>query len=385
MIEDVGFRAPDRVEEARVLATPLPETRPLLRGAKLPAAVIARDPLISYSGLSRHAPLGLAGLVGDRLASRDAWFLLSPTWSIESREVAEELRARAVRHRRLQPRHRLVFVCNTSEEETEMRAVGEAAVFYNKTANVSEAVFRPLPGEPRIFDAVYNAQLSAWKRHELALAVPSCAFIFYRDSSGAGGPAVEAAIIARHRAVPGHVFLNPFREDGVPLRFPAREVNRQLNRAHVGLCLSEKEGAMFASVEYLLAGLPIVTTPSSGGRHVYHDPEFSLTVPADPRAVAEAVAVLKARAIPRERVRTKTLARIERDRARFVALLNSILADAQRLTDDWPFRKGVTMEWLLVEDAVDRAAYGVVDAFARKSRHLIRWRRRIAALLPART
>ena len=353
----------------------------------LPAAVIARNPLISYSGISRHARLGLAGLVGDCLAGRDAWFLLSPTWSIESREAAEDLRARAVRHRHLQPRHRLIFVCNTLEEEAEMRAVGEAAIFYNKTANVSEAVFRPLPGEPRIFDAVYNAQLVAWKRHELALAIPSCAFIFYRDSHGEGSPGVEAGIIARHGAMPGHVFLNTFRKSGAPRRFSPHDVNRELNRAHVGLCLSEREGAMFASVEYLLAGLPVVTTPSSGGRHVYHDPEFSLTVPPNARAVAEAVAALKARGIPPEHVRARTLKLIEHDRARFMALLNTILdaAGAQRLTADWPFRKPVTMEWLPVEEAVNRAVDGVVDAFARKSRRLLSWRRRLATLLPTRT
>jgi len=34
----------------------------------------------------------------------------------------------------------------------------------------------------------------------------------------------------------------------------------------VGLCLSKKEGAMFASIEYLLCGLPIVSTRSVGGR-----------------------------------------------------------------------------------------------------------------------
>jgi len=64
---------------------------------------------------------------------------------------------------------------------------------------------------------------------------------------------------------------------------------------------------MFASTEYLLAGLPIVTTASAGGRDVYHDAEYCWTVPADPAAVADAVDHLKARNIPRRYIRERTL------------------------------------------------------------------------------
>ena len=104
--------------------------------------------------------------------------------------------------------------------------------------------------------------------------------------------------MARHAATaPGHVFLNAFDEGGMPIRLPLSEVNRHLNRAGVGLCLSEREGAMFASTEYLLSGLPVVSTPSTGGRHVYYDEEYCWTVPPDPRSVAEAVAALKAKGI----------------------------------------------------------------------------------------
>ena len=42
------------------------------------------------------------------------------------------------------------------------------------------------------------------------------------------------------------------------------------------------EGANYASVEYLLAGLSIVSTPSiSGGREVYFDPEFCIVCDPD--------------------------------------------------------------------------------------------------------
>jgi hypothetical protein len=135
---------------------------------------------------------------------------------------------------------------------------------------------------------------------------------------------------------------------------------------------------MFASTEYLLSGLPIVTTPSRGGRHIYHDAEYCLSVPPDPRSVGEAVQALKARRIPRTYIRNRTLQRLNRDRERFMALLNAILKEggsARRFSGPWPFRKDVTMEWLPPQQALDRADFGIVDAFRRPRRGLMRWRR----------
>ena len=43
--------------------------------------------------------------------------------------------------------------------------------------------------------------------------------------------------------------------------------------SQVGLCLSKSEGAMFASIEYLLCGLPIVSTKSVGGRDIFFTDE----------------------------------------------------------------------------------------------------------------
>ena len=133
----------------------------------------------------------------------------------ESEDVAQGIREAAILHRARNPDHRLIFICNTPEEVLRVQNVGEAAYFYNKTANSSERIFRPLGG-PRIeFDAIYNAQIVPWKRHELSLEIERCAFLFYRNSllHDAAGP--EAAVMARHaRAAPGHVFLNPLDEDG---------------------------------------------------------------------------------------------------------------------------------------------------------------------------
>jgi hypothetical protein len=394
LMNDLGFRAPRPAEEAQIVAkhargeltrhlgtvvtAPTPANL-------IPAAVLNAVPLISYSGLLREAPLGLANFGAERLRQRPAWFMISPTWSIEAEDVVVGIREAAILHRAGNPDHRLIFICNTPEEVLRVQNVGEAAYFYNKTANSSERIFRPLEGTRIEFDAIYNAQIVPWKRHELSLEIESCAFLFYRNSLLHDAAGSEAEVMTRHgRATPGHVFLNALDEEGAPLRMPLSDVNRQLNRASIGLCLSQLEGAMFASTEYLLSGLPVVSTPSTGGRHVYYEEEYCWTVPPDPRSIAEAVGALKARGFPRSYIHQRTLERLHRDRARFLGLINSILEESgsdTRLTMPWPFRKPVTMEWLPSDLAVERAAQGIVDGFERIEKSSAVWRRMLRRAL----
>ena len=73
---------------------------------------------------------------------------------------------------------------------------------------------------------------------------------------------------------------------------PPQEISDYLCRARVGLALSAEEGPMAACVEYLLSGLPVVSTPSLGGRDVFFDERFVKVVEPDPHAVSEGVEAL---------------------------------------------------------------------------------------------
>lgn len=331
----------------------------------LQASLLSGDPFISYSGMS-GTPLGLASHMPLLPRSHRAWFLISPTWSIENSSSVKTIRTYAVLHRLRNPRHSLIFLSNTQAEADLLNKSGEAAVQHNKTSTTSEYIFTPLDDVPVEFDAIYNAQLAPWKRHDLSLGIPRCAFVFYRDSNESSTKESERARIDRHRELaPHHVFINEFDGTGKPVRLSSVHVNTHLNRAAVGICLSEVEGPMFASTEYLLAGLPVVTTPNLGGRDLYLDDEYSLTVPPDPRSVAEAVLALKERRIPRAYIRSQTLKRVERDRERFIDLINEIFLESgslHRIAMPWPFRYPV-MEWLPPQIAIDRSLSGAVDAF----------------------
>jgi len=95
---------------------------------------------------------------------------------------------------------------------------------------------------------------------------------------------------------------------------------------------------MFASIEYMLCGLPVVSTPSRGGRDFYFDPEFCRVVPPDPVAVADAVAELIRRDLPPEHIRAKTLPKLLHDRAKLLGFVRAIYEETgthRDPIDDW--------------------------------------------------
>jgi hypothetical protein len=104
---------------------------------------------------------------------------------------------------------------------------------------------------------------------------------------------------------------------------------------------------MYSSMEYLLAGLPIVNTPNLGGRDVYFDPDYCLTVDPDADAVKNAVLELKRRKIPRAYVRERTLEKVKVDRERFLNLLADLGVQLPLDVDafkNWPFPNKLGLE-----------------------------------------
>jgi hypothetical protein len=87
----------------------------------------------------------------------------------------------------------------------------------------------------------------------------------------------------------------------------------------------------------MLAGLPIASTFNRGGRNVYFDREYCILTEPDPNAIRAAVQDLKARRIPRDYIRQRTLAKIGADRHRFLAFLRRLSVEVPGGAEKWPF------------------------------------------------
>lgn len=336
-------RALDRLKRSARKRLPflLPRSGPLsdLDGdMQVAIHLVSHDPLIIYTPIGGQRPLATIAAIGRRLASRRAAFLMMPSWTLERPHIVEQIGGDLAWYRQRFPLHELIFLCNTEEERRRVIAVGGTAIFSNHNLMVSEDIFRPLPEVPVEFDAVYNARISYTKRHYLAFDVERLLHITV--SIGELPASGDRAFIRRLQAQsPLHHIANPI-VDGLTDRLTPQQVNRAYNQAAVGLCLSAAEGAMCSSMEYMMAGLPVVSTPSLGGRDVYFDPDYCIIAEPEPAAIRRAVEELRDRAIPREEIRARTMAKVWPQRGELMAFLSALrerMGSTEPPLSEWPF------------------------------------------------
>jgi len=286
--------------------------------------ILSADPLVIHAVPSTGFPLGSVGVIGPLVRDRNAHFLLMLPWTIEPPHDSRAWIDAATDYLANHQRHRLTFLTNTERERQIIDAAEIEAVMINQNCLANDAVYHPIPNIEPVFDAVYNARLSPQKRPDLATEIERLALVYYYGSFEYTVPQFHAEHARLRAMTPGATFVNKLTPQGCEW-LPSNRVNKVLAQSRVGLCLSAAEGAMWASIEYLFAGLSVVSTPSLGGRDHYFDKEYCIIAQPDPRTIREAVDALVARAVPREVVRAKTLARVETDRARYVAFVQELI------------------------------------------------------------
>ncbi len=297
--------------------------RNLLPDEGLPCYIISREPpiIISYwydfyNKLDECAacfPPGQSGYVLAMLG-----------WHRETQERVDELLRDVSDVAKRAPNIKPVFLANSPNEEKLLKEHGLNAVFCHQNAFLDERHYKIIPGVHKQYDAIYIARITPFKRHELAAALPSLRLI--------GG---------WHDYEQEHYdkILSILPQADWKCKVRSRSIYREINAARTGLCLSEEEGAMFVSAEYLLCGVPVVNTPNLGGRDEMFTSPYALTVDPTPEAVAEGVrAQIEAQYDP-ELIRQAIIEKMQIHRRTFTDLVQSIY-DQENINRDfsqeWP-------------------------------------------------
>ncbi|HVH74612.1 MAG TPA: glycosyltransferase [Stellaceae bacterium] len=292
------------------------ELTPEILSFELHYAIVARHPRILLIGMGTPQP-GFAKFAGGRssmevlcqILGPGGHLLISPWYYMAGPSAWQDRLSSVAKSARAFPETRVTFLCNAPEEIPVVEEHGLDAIFISQNAFVQEQLF-DIAAEPKQYRAIYVAQLAAVKRHELAAKVAELALIYAPWNSDNYG---------RLRSLlAGAAFLNGDPASERYRFFDSGTVAHYIDQARVGLCLSAEEGAMWASMEYLLCGVPVVSTPSRGGRDVFFDPEYCMIVPPDPDAVAAAVTELIERSIDPAIVRARTVTKIAGHRQRLV-------------------------------------------------------------------
>ena len=196
--------------------------------------------------------------------------------------------------------HKLVFLVNSYEELSLLKSRNVACMLANQNQFLNKNDFCIVEDLHKKYSAVYNAGFYEYKRHFLGQKIKDLALI----SRAVGDP----KILARAKETEGAHLLN-FKSYNYSW-MNSKEINRIYNESYCGLCLSKTEGAMKASMEYLLSGIPVVTTTSKGGRDFFLDGRFTMWVEDDPDAVMQAVSWFADAKVSPEFIRQETLAKL---------------------------------------------------------------------------
>jgi hypothetical protein len=185
--------------------------------------------------------------------------LVTPWWSIEANEMWIDRLAEVKRLSRQGQGADFIFLSNTSKELEILLAGGHKTMLLNQNTFVNERVFKIIDSKKN-FAAVYNAKMAPFKRHELAQLVENLALIYSPFGE------INDYLPRVKTMLPHAVFLNGDPMTASYQMLTPLQVAENLNRSRVGLCLSSAEGANYASMEYLLCGLSVVSTQNIGGR-----------------------------------------------------------------------------------------------------------------------
>jgi glycosyltransferase involved in cell wall biosynthesis len=178
------------------------------------------------------------------------------------------------------PVERIIVLANS---EIELQVAKKLGLIDSKlvcqNAWLDYNLFKPQFDTNKIYDLVINCRPENWKRPFLAKDVGNLAVI-----KGANHRPSDYCDLAP---------LNPvyMNQD----RISPQEVCNVLAKSNCGGIFSAIEGACYSSSEYLLMGLPVISTPSLGGRDVWYNDNNSIIVNPNSADVAQAVEEIKDR------------------------------------------------------------------------------------------
>lgn len=148
-----------------------------------------------------------------------------------------------------------VTILTNSVEELNLYPRNIPAIFCNQNCWLDSNLFT-VRNCPKEYDIVINAHGEKWKGHSL----------------------IENLNFTKLFITPSEHDLSVFKPTKILKKIDPENVCYNLSKCKVGLALSYEEGSCYASTEYLLCGIPVVSVKSKGGRDVWYNEINSIIV-----------------------------------------------------------------------------------------------------------
>lgn len=264
-------------------------------------------------------PLGPASMHSFLNRDTPIYFFLCPQWSFSDPSyLAINAKSLVERMRRF-PQHRYTVLLNDPIDQLTLAREAPDIVSYvwNTNCTADEKYFSFNSGTGAcMYDAVYTARYSSYKRLHLAREIDNLCLI---TRAVTDGQADSLRQMLPNAFIPNFDGSRSFRV------LKATEVSEYLGRSGCGVMLSRLEGQTRAIMEYLMVGLPVVTTPNFGGRDRFLTPSNSIFVAAEAHAVAAGVRFVSRAGFDRASIRTEALRGMQMEKQRLVDIVNDVI------------------------------------------------------------
>jgi glycosyltransferase involved in cell wall biosynthesis len=249
-------------------------------------------------------------------------------WSNESLASIRRIRYFYELHKAKYPNHLVHILCNTEKEFSLISQITNNASYINQNAFLDERLFSAENQDPKMFDVIYNGRLVGLKRQHLlsgldnrtALLSDTITTKDYQYLNYLKRKIPRATILKFSPPI----LMKDFDFNVEIPQVAYEEICKYLRMAKTGVILSREEGACYASTEYLLSGLPVVSTHSRGGREVFFDNRYCRLTPGNSSKIKKAVDELIALNPDPQFIRNETIKKMSPHRERFKELLFEI-------------------------------------------------------------
>jgi hypothetical protein len=212
----------------------------------------------------------------------------------------------------------IVILANSEEEKIYFEKNVECdVIFCNKNAFINENAFHIDRTKPIIYDLVVDSCFCKYKNTNLAIKNENTVHIGYFKSTETVLPLFGTIANYQNEI---HTHLDP------------PKICEIYNKCRVGGIFSFEEGGCLASTQYLLAGLPVVSIKSKGGRDVWYNDRNSILCENNEDDCYRCVQLAKERIIngqfDRDIIRNDTIALMHTFRNKFIGYLIQKIKDA---------------------------------------------------------
>ncbi len=197
------------------------------------------------------------------------------------------------------------FMYNSPMEMKNFAEKGFKGDIINQNAWLDEKAIVQHIGKEKIYDGIYVEFNKKSKRPQLAAQVSPLALVTKANHGKAFAD------------TPPYKYLNE-------QQLSPAEMWEKINQSHCGLVLSAEEGACQTSSEYLLCGIPVVSTSSLGGRDLWYNEHNSIICEATPEAVAAAVEKFIKNPPDAQHIRQQHIEQAEEYRGKFIQVVADV-------------------------------------------------------------